>query len=124
MIPRKRVRIVRPLFGAGALLLVLGFGNVTFGGYKAAEYGRLLERAASEPDSSTGTTESPPFRLTADTDKRALYVAKLRNRVEFYSFTVRGGQFILAFGATLVGCGLWALRTGEPSDYSEERPSS
>jgi hypothetical protein len=118
----KQDRLIRPLLGAGALFIALGLGNILFGGYKAAEYGQLLARAQAELERPTKSGSVEPFQLTGETDKRALYVAKLRNRVDLYDLAVTGGNWILGCGAGLLAAAAWLIRRRRPLAPPSEAP--
>ena len=118
----KQDRVIRPLLGAGALFIALGLGNILFGGYKAAEYGQLLARAQAEVERPTQPGSVEPFQLTGETDKRALYVAKLRNRVDLYDLAVTGGKWILGCGTGLLAAAAWLIRRRRPLAPPAEAP--
>lgn len=113
----------RPLFGAAALLLALGFGNITFGNYKAHEYSKLLEKASESPVTTPRPIDSGPFGLVGEGDTRGRYLTKLRARVDFYDFVVRGGWTIVGVSFLLFVFGFLAWRSEElaASEVDQQR---
>lgn len=110
---KKKIRLVRPILGAAAILLLLGFGNITFGKYKSHEYSALLATASRSAVTTPGAAESTPFGLTGETDTRSRYVAKLRARVDFYEFVVHGGWVIVCLSLLCFLSGLVVWRSDD-----------
>jgi len=112
----KKRRMLRPFLGAASLLLALGFGNITFGRYKADEYARLLQKASETTTSTPRPTEAGPFGLGGETDTRGRYIAKLRARVDFYEFVVFGGWAIVGLSVLSATFALIATRPNEDDE--------
>jgi hypothetical protein len=124
---RKALRIANTLIGLGALLLILGTGNILYGHYKTVHYRELIEALDSKkrPPASHERVESNQrirknqalMSLTSHPDtpgKEAEHKRGLRARMNYYRFSVLGGKCFLALAGICFALSLIFTRREEP----------
>lgn len=94
------------MVAAAVICLAIGLGNYLVGQSKYAEYQKLLSEAQSELARPERPLPSPFPGPTVNIDKETRYILRLRDRLDFYGFVMRGGQYLLAVGLLALAAGL------------------
>ena len=94
-------RVPSALLGLALLLVVLGIGNVSYGGNKAAHYGSVVltaERELSKPKKPVFPLVDPALSV----DREQQHLQRLRGSYHFYIFVRRAGIVMFLLGLVLV----------------------
>ena len=104
-------RSVKTPFGIAILFIIVGSGNIIFGGIKAREHRALyLQALATDRERpaapATDDTHLPP--AIGDSP----YTELIRARFDFYIFVVAGGKWILGLAGLFLLLAMVGLRDG------------
>jgi hypothetical protein len=109
------------LLGLALLLIVLGIGNTTYGGNKAAHYGSVVlavERDLNKP-------QKPVFPLinpTVSLDREQQHLQRIRGSLHFYIFVRRAGIIMVLVGLVLVLPSIFYLPNKPLDDTLKSKP--
>ncbi|MDC0358813.1 hypothetical protein OAO01_08360 [Oligoflexia bacterium] len=118
----KGLRKVRTQIGVAFIFIILGVGNVLFGGHKCDYYEDQLTTASQEllvsqanPTSARTDTSALIFPAV-NVDRQTQHLAKLKARLGYYRFAVLGGRIFLALAGVMLLLCLISLKEFEEPD--------
>lgn len=85
-----------------SVLVILGSGNILYGGSKLRQYTEVVSKAHEDLASPEIDVPLPSLTQYKNKEKEAQQLRRVKARLDFYSYVVLGGKILLAVGAAIL----------------------